>query len=65
MTKSSPERVLALGALCTSMGLAIASTAPIARGGASVQQIVGGVVVVIGWVVLAWGIHRFGRSSEG
>jgi hypothetical protein len=28
------------------------------------QQLVGGVVVVMGWALLAWGIHAFGRARE-
>ena len=56
------------GALFTVVGLAIAATAPIAGTAGSertgVQQLCGGVIVILGWMVLAWGIHRFGRESR-
>jgi hypothetical protein len=28
------------------------------------RPIVGGVLVLLGWGLLAWGIHRFGRENE-
>jgi len=65
----SPKRQLAAGALATALGIAIAGTAPIVGTDGSsrthAQQIVGGVVVVLGWALLAWGIHGFGRAREG
>jgi hypothetical protein len=64
----SPRRWLLVGAALTVLGLAIAGTAPIpgtsGAEGAREQQIVGGVVVLLGWVSLAFGIHRFGRMTE-
>lgn len=65
----SPRHQLAGGALATALGIAIAGAAPVVgTDGASrthTQQIVGGVVVVLGWALLAWGIHAFGRAREG
>ncbi len=52
--------------LCA-LGLAVAGTAPIAgtpgSGRTEAMQTLGGVLVIVGWAVLAWGIHRLGRSS--
>jgi hypothetical protein len=52
----------------TVLGLAIAGTAPIASTAPndqrSVQETVGGIVLLAGWALLAWGIHRFGREPE-
>jgi len=52
----------------TATGLAVAATAPIVGVGATerirTQQGVGGAVVLAGWALLAWGIHRFGRETE-
>ena len=49
------------------MGLAIASTSPIlgAEGSERTQpqQVAGGLVVLAGWALLVWGLHRFGRAS--
>jgi hypothetical protein len=63
---SVPARLILAGALTTSLGLAVAATAPM-FGTAALdriqrQQTAGGVVVLLGWVTLAWGIHRFGRG---
>ncbi|MGH7269357.1 MAG: hypothetical protein ACREJ3_02920 [Polyangiaceae bacterium] len=60
-----PRRLIALGAAVTAAGLALAGTAPVVaeagwRGG---QQPAGGVVVLAGWALLAWGIHRLGREA--
>jgi hypothetical protein len=60
-------RVIVAGALTTALGLTVAATAPI-FGTAPLdriqrQQTAGGVVVILGWAILAWGIHRFGRRS--
>jgi hypothetical protein len=64
---SRTRTLLVVGALVTVVGLAIAAIAPIAGTAGSdrtvAQQRVGGVVVLVGWLVLAWGIHRFGRES--
>jgi hypothetical protein len=62
------RRLLAAGAVVTAAGIAIAGTAPVAGTEGSsrtqAQQIVGGVVLLLGWVILAWAIHRFGRESS-
>jgi len=62
----TPRRLLVGGALATALGLAVAATAPVvgtaSAGRVGAQQTVGGVVVLAGWGLLAWGIHRFGRS---
>ncbi len=63
-----PRRLLAVGGILTILGIAIAGTAPILGTGPAeqtyVQQTFGGVILLVGWAVLGWGIHRFGRSSE-
>ncbi|MGD0529229.1 MAG: hypothetical protein ABSE49_29085 [Polyangiaceae bacterium] len=65
-TPVTPRRLLGAGAVATVFGIAVAGTAPIlGTDGASRthdQQIVGGVIVVLGWALLAWGIHSFGRA---
>ena len=64
----APRRLLAGGAVATLLGVAIAGASPIlGTDGASrthTQQMVGGVVVVAGWALLAWGLHRFGRARD-
>jgi hypothetical protein len=55
------RRLLAIGAASTAVGLAIAAASPGA--GASERPVVGGLVFVIGWVTLAWGVHSFGRDA--
>jgi hypothetical protein len=64
----SPRRFLLVGAVLTILGLAIAATAPIpgtaGAEGARAQQVTGGVLVLLGWVALGLGIHRFGRMSD-
>jgi hypothetical protein len=61
-----PARLIVVGSLVTALGLAIAATAPIFATAPidriQHQQTAGGFVVLLGWVILAWGIHRFGRS---
>jgi hypothetical protein len=57
------------GAVLTVLGIAVAGTAPVAptaamAGWVEGQQTTGGVMVVVGWAVLAWGIHRFGRDAK-
>jgi drug/metabolite transporter (DMT)-like permease len=63
---TGPRRLLAIGAILTVLGIAMAGTAPIAGAGSRAQDqpIAGGVFVVLGWAVFAVGIHRFGRSSQ-
>jgi hypothetical protein len=50
-----PRQLLIGGAALSAVGLAIAGTAAPTFGGA---------VLVSGWLVLGYGIHRFGRSRE-
>lgn len=61
-----PARLVLAGALTTAVGLAIAATAPIFATAPidriQHQQTAGGFVILLGWAILAWGIHRFGRS---
>jgi hypothetical protein len=58
---------MAIGAVLTIAGLVAAGTAPVmgtaAAARAATQQTLGGVLVVTGWALLAWGIHTFGRSG--
>lgn len=65
----SPRRLLFSGAVLTALGLAIAATAPVlGTPGAEhtrTQQGLGGLIILVGWAALAWGIHRFGRSADG
>jgi hypothetical protein len=50
----------------TACGIAIAATAPVIGTAATArieaQQTGGGVVVLVGWAALAWGIHKYGRE---
>jgi hypothetical protein len=66
-TPGTPRSLLALGAVLTVLGLAIAATSPVVGAEGSertpTQQLAGGAVVLVGWTLLAWGIHRFGRES--
>ena len=66
---TAARRMVLGGAVATVAGLAIAATSPIApiASGASperihAQQTAGGVLVVAGWALLGWGVHRFGRE---
>jgi hypothetical protein len=65
--KVTPRQLLAAGAIVTVLGIGIAGMAPIlgteGSSRTSAQQVAGGVVVVLGWALLAWGIHRFGRET--
>ena len=64
----SPRRLLAGGALTTAIGILIAATAPVlGTAGAErtrPQELAGGLVSLLGWALLAWGIHRYGRGEE-
>lgn len=64
----SARRLLSLGAVLTALGLAIAATAPVlGTPGAErtrAQEFLGGIMLVAGWLLLAWGIHRFGRVGD-
>jgi hypothetical protein len=51
--ESDARRMLVRGAAVVAGGLAIAGTA---------NQTFGGVVVVLGWLLLVWGIHKYGRA---
>ncbi len=68
MILRGPRRFILAGALVTATGLATAATAPIAGiglvGRIEERQMLGGVLVLLGWGLLAWGIHRFGRENE-
>jgi hypothetical protein len=61
----TPRAWLGAGAILTVVGLAVATTAPMLGSDgaerARAQQVAGGVVVLLGWVGLGVGIHRFGR----
>ena len=63
----TPRRLLLVGAILTIAGLALAATAPVlgteGADGTPGRQAVGGVVVLVGWVALALGIHRYGRQG--
>jgi len=62
------RRLVALGAAVTLLGTAVAATAPVIGAAAAervhVQQTMGGIAVVAGWALLAWGIHQLGRLSR-
>ena len=65
---TSPRTWLGAGAFLTALGIAIAGSAPVlgtdGSGRTQTQQTVGGVVVVLGWALLGFGIHRFGRADQ-
>ena len=65
----SPRRLLAAGALATTLGILVAATAPVLGTPGSErtrpQELAGGVLGLVGWAMLAWGIHRFGRGEPG
>jgi hypothetical protein len=62
----TPRRLVVAGAVFTVLGIAVAGTAPVVGTGsddrAHTQQTAGGVAVLAGWALLAWGIHRLGRE---
>lgn len=62
------KRLILLGAILTAAGLAVAATAPVVGtvpiDRVQVQQVFGGVILLLGWALLATGIHRFGRESD-
>jgi hypothetical protein len=66
VTLRDPRRLILAGALVTASGLAVAATAPIVGTALAepieTQQAAGGLLVVVGWALLAVGIHRFGRE---
>jgi hypothetical protein len=61
------RRLIGAGAALTVIGLALAMVAPLSvgkgAGVARIEQLAGGLVVLVGWLSLAWGIHRFGREA--
>jgi hypothetical protein len=63
----SPRRLLAAGALATAIGVGLAATAPVLGTPGAERtrpfELVGGVLVVAGWALLAWAIHSFGRAD--
>jgi hypothetical protein len=63
-----PRVGIVLGAVVTALGLALAATAPILGtapyGGIRAQQTAGGTLVLVGWAILGWSIHRFGRVGR-
>ena len=63
---TSARRLILGGALATILGLAIAGTSPVVgttdAARIHAQQAAGGVVLLAGWAILAWGLHRFGRE---
>jgi uncharacterized membrane protein YgdD (TMEM256/DUF423 family) len=65
---TSPRTWLGIGAFLTVLGIAIAGSAPVlgtdGSGRTQAQQTAGGVVVVLGWALLAYAIHRFGREEQ-
>jgi hypothetical protein len=62
-----PRHLILAGALVTAAGLAVAATAPIVGTAPAPtvhpQQELGGAVVLVGWALLAYAIHRLGRSD--
>jgi hypothetical protein len=60
--------LIVAGALFTALGLLIAAISPVAGTAGSerteAETLSGGVIVIVGWALLAWGIHRFGRESD-
>ncbi len=63
------RRLLSAGAVATALGILVAATAPVlGTPGASrtrPQEFFGGLVTLVGWALLAWGIHRYGRADDG
>jgi hypothetical protein len=64
----TPRRLLLAGAIVTALGIGVAATAPVLNTAGSArtrtQEAVGGGFLVLGWALLAWGIHRFGRVED-
>ncbi len=61
------RRLIGAGTGFTVIGLALAMMAPLALGKsagfARGEQLAGGFLILVGWLSLAWGVHRFGRGS--
>jgi hypothetical protein len=66
--RATPRRLLGIGATVTALGVALLATAPVlgtpGAGRTRPEELLGGIIVVVGWAVLAWGIHRFGRAED-
>ncbi len=66
--RATPRVLVVVGAVLTAAGLAVVGIAPVIGTAPEErlqhQQVAGGVVVLLGWVVLAWGIHRLGRGRD-
>jgi hypothetical protein len=64
---SASRRHILAGALLTLVGLGVAATSPVVgtadAGRIHTQQSAGGVLVLAGWALLGWGVHRFGRTG--
>ena len=62
------RRMLGAGTIATALGIAVTATAPVlGTPGAErtrPQELIGGVIVLLGWALLAWGIHRYGRLGS-
>jgi len=63
-----PRRLVGVGAVVTLLGVGVAAMAPVAGatapGAIGAQQTAGGVVLLAGWALLGWGIHRLGREER-
>jgi hypothetical protein len=63
-----PRVLVVAGAIITAVGLVVVGIAPVVGTAPAErlqrQQVVGGVIVLLGWAALAWGIHRLGRGRE-
>lgn len=67
MSLGTARQGLAIGAGLTAVGLLVAATAPVmgadAGAGARARELIAGLFVVGGWLILAWAIHRLGREG--
>jgi uncharacterized membrane protein HdeD (DUF308 family) len=52
--ESSARRTITLGAVCAVLGIGLTGSA---------SPTLGAVFLVVGWMALVVGIHRFGRSA--
>lgn len=53
--KLRPERLLFAGMLASALGVIVAAT---------IRPTVGGVILIVGWLVAIWGLHSFGRAGR-
>jgi hypothetical protein len=49
------RRLLAIGSVLTAVGIAISG---------SYERTAGGIIVVVGWALVVYGIHSFGRAGS-